>query len=85
MYVDYIESKTSTAHGMQNRADIIAAFAMILGIKFSEKKFRRGVINSPSGGNEPSVMIIRGTEWEGASKMPIRREGASKFLGVSTT
>ena len=36
MYVDDIESKSSTASGMQNRADIIAAFAMIVGIKLSE-------------------------------------------------
>ena len=40
MYVDDIESKTATAAGMQHRADIIAAFASIFGIKFSEKKSR---------------------------------------------
>ena len=35
MYVDDIESKTSTATGMQSSVDIIAAFALIFGIKFS--------------------------------------------------
>ena len=38
MYVDDIESRTSMADGMQNRADVIAAFAMIFRIKISEKK-----------------------------------------------
>ena len=38
IYVDDIESKTSTAHGMQNRADVIAAFAMIIGIKSVEER-----------------------------------------------
>ena len=80
MYVDDIESKTSTAHGMQNRADTIAAFAMIFGIKFSERKFRRGVMNCPSGGNEPSTMTIRGPEWTPIA-IPIRRTGASSYLG----
>ena len=40
IYVDDIESKTSTATGMQSRADIIVAFALIFGIKFSKKKLR---------------------------------------------
>ena len=58
MYVDDSESKTSTASGMQNRADVIAAVAMIFGITFSEKTLRRGAMNSTSGGNEPSMMTI---------------------------
>ena len=33
-------SKTSTAHGMQNRAAVIAAFTMIFGIKFSDVEER---------------------------------------------
>ena len=36
MYVDDIESKIATAAGMRHRADIMAAFALILGIKFLE-------------------------------------------------
>ena len=44
MYVDDIESKTATAAGMQHRADIIDAFALIFGIKFSEKKLRRSAM-----------------------------------------
>ena len=43
MYVDDLELKTSNATGMQNRADIIAAVAMIFRIKFSEKKFGEGL------------------------------------------
>ena len=39
MYLDDIKSKISTAKGTQNRADIIAAFALIFGIKFSEKNY----------------------------------------------
>ena len=46
VYVDDIKSKASTAHGMQYRADVIAAFAMIFGIKLSEKLFHRGTMNS---------------------------------------
>ena len=45
MYVNDTESKTFTATGMQCRADIIAAFALIFGIKFSEKKLRRAAMN----------------------------------------
>ena len=63
MYVGDIDSKTSAANGMHNRADVITAFAMIFGIKFSEKKFHRGAMNSPSGRNEPPKMTIRGPEW----------------------
>ena len=37
MHVDDIDFKTATAAGMQHTADIIAAFALIFGIKFSEK------------------------------------------------
>ena len=80
MYVDDIESKTSTANGMQNRADIIAAFAMIFGIKFSKKKFRRGVMNETSGGNELQTMTIRGPVWT-PIEIPIRVDGASNYLG----
>ena len=39
IYVDDIESNTSTAHGMQDRVDVIAAFPIIFAIKFSENFF----------------------------------------------
>ena len=43
MYVDDIESKTATVARMQHRADIVAAFALIFGIKFLEKKREIGM------------------------------------------
>ena len=42
MYVDDIESTTSTAAGMQSRADIIAAFALIFGKILRKKTTSRG-------------------------------------------
>ena len=83
MYVDDMESKTATAAGMQRRADIIAAFAMIFGIKFSEKKFRRGVMNEPLTRDTPESMTIRGPGWQ-SIEVPIRREGATDYLGIPT-
>ena len=65
IYVRFNEDRSeyiilSTANGMQNKADDIAVFAMIFGIKFSENKtFLRGAMNSPSDGNDPSTMTIR--------------------------
>ena len=64
---------------MQDRADVIAAFAMIFGIKFSETKFRRGEMNSSSGGDEPSTMTVRGPEWTHI-EIPIRLEVVSNYL-----
>ena len=65
---------------MQNRADIIAAFAIIFGKNFSEKNFHRGAMNSPSGGDEPSTMTIWGPE-RTSIEIPIRFEGTSNYLG----
>ena len=64
---------------MQDRADVIAAFAMKFGIKFSEKTFRRRAMNSLSGVNEPSTLTIRGPEWI-PIEILIYLEGASNFL-----
>ena len=57
MYVDDVESKTATVAGMQHRADIIAAFAFIFGIKFSEKKLRRSAIGEEEDKREETMTI----------------------------
>ena len=82
MYVDDIESKTATAAGMQHRADIIAAFALIFGIKFSEKKLRRSAMGEEEGDKE-ETMTIRGPSWT-AIEIPIKRDGATNYLGCMT-
>ena len=60
MHVDDIESKTPTAVGMQHREDIIAAFALIFGRKFSEKKLRCSAIGEGEDEKE-ETMTIRGS------------------------
>ena len=82
MYVDDIESKTATAVGMQHRADIIAAFALIFGIKFSHTKLRRSAMGEGEEDRD-ETMIIRGPAWT-AIEIPIRRDGASNYLGCLT-
>ena len=49
MYVEDIESKTATAAGMCDRADIIAAFALIFEINFFEKILRRSAMGEEDG------------------------------------
>ena len=82
MYVDDIESKTATAAGMQHRADIIAAFALIFGIKFSHTKLRRSAMGEVEAEKE-ETMTIRGPSWT-AIEIPIKRDGATNYLGCMT-
>ena len=82
MSVDDIESKTATAAGAQHRADIMAAFALIFGLKFSKKKLRRSAMGEEEGDKE-KTMTIRGPSWT-AIEIPIKRDGATNYLVCMT-
>ena len=82
MYVDDIDSMTATAAGIQHRADIIAAFALIFVIKFSEKKLRQSAMGEGDEERD-ETMTIRGPAWT-AIEIPIRRDGSTNYLGCKT-
>ena len=64
---------------MQHRVDIIAAFALIFGIKFSEKKLRQSAMGEEDGERD-EMMTTRGPAWT-AIEISIRRDGATNYLG----